>query len=149
MGGSVPTSFGQLTKLTFSGVNRLSRRIHPSIFNLSSLKTFDVGVNQIQGHLPSDIGITLPNIELLSSINNQFTGPIPISISNASNMKILEFSGNKLRGKNSFFENGEFKQSFNSCHGLQQAWKWRGKWLQFSLFFVKCHISKGRVDTSK
>ena len=99
LGGSIPTSFGQLTKLTFSGVNRLSRRIHPSIFNLSSLKTFDVGVNQIQGHLPSDIGITLPNIELLSSINNQFTGPIPISISNASNLKILEFSGNKLRGK--------------------------------------------------
>ena len=146
LGESIPTSFGQLTKLTFFCVNRFSRRTHSSIFNLSSLKTFDVGVNQIQGHLPSDIGITLPNIELLSIINNQFTGPIPISISNASNLKILEFSKNKLRGKVPSLENGEIKQSFNSCRGLQQ---WRGKWLQFSLFFDKCHISKGRADTSK
>ncbi|KAK4592259.1 hypothetical protein RGQ29_016686 [Quercus rubra] len=100
LGGSIPTSFGQLTKLTFFGVgaNRLSGRIPPSIFNLSSLQMFDVTSNQIQGHLPADIGITLPNIELLSIAINQFIGPIPISISNASNLKVLEFTANKLRG---------------------------------------------------
>uniref|UniRef100_A0A7N2LC88 non-specific serine/threonine protein kinase n=1 Tax=Quercus lobata TaxID=97700 RepID=A0A7N2LC88_QUELO len=99
-GGSIPTSFGQLPKLTLFGVgsNRLSGRIPPSIFNLSSLQTFDVTSNQIQGHLPANIGITLPNIELLSIAINQFIGPIPISISNASNLKVLEFTGNKLRG---------------------------------------------------
>ena len=100
MGGSIPYSFDQLTKLTVLavGANRLSGRIPPSIFNLSSLKVFDVGDNQIQGHLPLDIGITLPNIENVSIDNNQFTGPIPISISNASNLKSLQFSKNKLRG---------------------------------------------------
>uniref|UniRef100_A0A7N2R2K2 non-specific serine/threonine protein kinase n=1 Tax=Quercus lobata TaxID=97700 RepID=A0A7N2R2K2_QUELO len=101
LSGSIPTSFGQLTRLTFFGVslNMLSGRIPPSIFNLSSLKTFDVGSNQIQQHLPSDIGITLPNIKILSIIFNQFTGPIPISISNATNLEVLQLTGNKLRGR--------------------------------------------------
>ncbi|KAM3733648.1 hypothetical protein ACB098_11G153100 [Castanea mollissima] len=91
----------KLTKLTFFGVgvNRLSGRISPSIFNLSSLKDFYVGDNQIQGHLPSEIGITLPNIENFVIGTNQFTGPILISISNASNLKLLELTGNKLRGR--------------------------------------------------
>ena len=34
--------------------NRLSGTIPPSIFNLSSLEKFDVGVNQIQGRLRSE-----------------------------------------------------------------------------------------------
>ena len=37
----------------------------------------------IQGHLPLDIGITLPNIEFFSISGNQFIGSIPDSISNA------------------------------------------------------------------
>ena len=100
LGGNIPTTFGQLTRLIYIGVtsNRLSEKIPLSIFNLSLLKYFDVAFNQIQGHLPSDIGITLPNIEKLSIAINQFIGPIPISISNASNLRLLQFSGNKLRG---------------------------------------------------
>ncbi|XP_030963548.1 probable LRR receptor-like serine/threonine-protein kinase At3g47570 [Quercus lobata] len=81
------------------GLNRLSSRIPPSIFNMSSLIVFDVGDNQIQGHLPSDIGITLPNIEEIFIYINQFVGPIPISISNASNLELLELTDNKLRGR--------------------------------------------------
>ena len=40
----------------------------------------------IQGHLPLDIGITLPNIEFFSISGNQFIGSIPDSISNAINL---------------------------------------------------------------
>uniref|UniRef100_A0A7N2LDI4 non-specific serine/threonine protein kinase n=1 Tax=Quercus lobata TaxID=97700 RepID=A0A7N2LDI4_QUELO len=58
-----------------------------------------IGDNQIQGHLPSDIGITLPNIEEIFIYINQFVGPIPISISNASNLELLELTDNKLRGR--------------------------------------------------
>ncbi|KAM4072560.1 hypothetical protein ACB094_11G146800 [Castanea mollissima] len=99
--GIIPHSFGQLTKLAklLVAQNMLFGTIPPSIFNLSSLRQFDVGFNQIHGRLPSDIGITLPNIEVLSIANDQFTGSIPVSISNASNLETLQFNGNKLNGK--------------------------------------------------
>jgi Leucine-rich repeat (LRR) protein len=63
------------------------------------LEIFDVSVKQIQGRLPLDIGITLPNIKGLSISNNQFTGSIPVSISNASNLYFLQMSDNNLSGK--------------------------------------------------
>ena len=73
--------------------------IPPSIFNISSITKFDIGSNQIQGHLPSNIGITLPNIQFFSITGNQFAGSIPVSISNASNLDTLELSHNTLTGK--------------------------------------------------
>ena len=73
--------------------------IPPLIFNISSITKIDVGVNQIQGHLPSNIGITLPNLERFTIDNNQFIGSIPTSISSASNLHILNLAGNKLTGK--------------------------------------------------
>ena len=98
---NIPKSFGQLTKLTFFGVdrNRLSGTIPSSMFNLSSLTTFAIAIKQIQGHLPLDIGITLPNIERLNFAHNQFIGSIPVSISNASNLEILALNKNKLSGE--------------------------------------------------
>jgi Leucine-rich repeat (LRR) protein len=81
------------------GINRFSGTIPPPIFNMSSLIFFSVGVNQIQGHLPSDIGITLPNIQFFSIGGNKFTGSIPGSISNASNLEIFQLPQNKLSGK--------------------------------------------------
>ena len=67
----------------------------------------------IQGHLPLDIGITLPNIEFFSISGNQFIGSIPDSISNAinlfffsfwertnaTNLDTLQLNKNKLNGK--------------------------------------------------
>ena len=53
----------------------------------------------IQGHLPLDIGITLPNIEFFSISGNQFIGSIPDSISNATNLDTLQLNINKLNGK--------------------------------------------------
>ncbi|KAM4072604.1 hypothetical protein ACB094_11G150600 [Castanea mollissima] len=104
--GITPTFFGQLTKLKYfcMAANGLSGTIPPSIFNLSSLKDHMCRGkgrrnNQIQGHLPSDIGITLQNIKQIIIANNQLTGSIPISISNASNLEKLEWSANKLSGK--------------------------------------------------
>ena len=69
------------------------------MFNLSSLVILDVGYNQIQGSLPWNIGITLPNLEYLAIELNQFAGSIPISISNVSNLIIVDLSENELSGK--------------------------------------------------
>uniref|UniRef100_A0A7N2LD90 non-specific serine/threonine protein kinase n=1 Tax=Quercus lobata TaxID=97700 RepID=A0A7N2LD90_QUELO len=101
LGGSIPDSFGQLTKLKiFSlGSNRLSGTIPPLFFNISSITKIDVGVIQIQGYLPSDIGITLPNLETFFISRNRFTGSIPMSISNASNLHMLNLASNKFTGK--------------------------------------------------
>ena len=80
-------------------VNRLSGTIPSSMFNLSSLVILDVGYNQIQGSLPWNIGITLPNLEYLAIELNQFAGSIPISISNVSNLIIVDLSESELSGK--------------------------------------------------
>ena len=61
--------------------------------------TFSVFGNQIQGSLPFDIGITLPNIEVFIFGDNQFTGSILVSISNATNLDTFEMGINKLSGK--------------------------------------------------
>nr|XP_023910066.1 probable LRR receptor-like serine/threonine-protein kinase At3g47570 [Quercus suber] len=94
--GEIPTELGTLSKLRIFAIHKnvLTGIIPPSFGNLSSLE-----VNQIQGHLPSDIGITLPNLETFTISNNQFIGSIPISISSASNLHILNLAENKLTGK--------------------------------------------------
>ncbi|THG20537.1 hypothetical protein TEA_023419 [Camellia sinensis var. sinensis] len=99
--GSIPDGFGQLKNLQklAIGINRLSGVILPSLFNLSSLTMFNVTGNQIQGSLPWDLGITLPNIEFFNIGDNQFTGLIPASISNSSKLHYLMMVQNKLVGK--------------------------------------------------
>ena len=101
LGGSILDSFGQLTKpkIFVVGSNRLSGIIPPLFFNISSITKIDVSVNQIQGHLALDIGITLTNLETFTISNNRFIGSIPISISSASNLHILNLAENKLIGK--------------------------------------------------
>ena len=53
----------------------------------------------IQGHLPLDISITLPNIEFFSVSGNHFIGSILDSISNATNLDTLQLNRNKQNGK--------------------------------------------------
>ncbi|XP_077237118.1 uncharacterized protein LOC143878763 [Tasmannia lanceolata] len=56
------------------------------------------GLNQSDIGLPSDIGLTLPNLKLFTVGLNQFTGPIPASLSNASRLTLLDVSDNYLSG---------------------------------------------------
>ena len=87
-----------LKKLEF-GENRFWGTIPSSIFNLSSIEVFDVIMNQIQGSLPSSLGITLPNLQIFGVGINLLTGSIPISISNATKLHQLAFSANSFTGK--------------------------------------------------
>ncbi|XP_030447879.1 probable LRR receptor-like serine/threonine-protein kinase At3g47570 [Syzygium oleosum] len=54
--------------------------------------------NQLEGSLPPDLGVTLPNLTVLNVANNSFTGPIPASISNATNLMRLTIPKNKFSG---------------------------------------------------
>ncbi|KAB5534379.1 hypothetical protein DKX38_017465 [Salix brachista] len=69
------------------------------MLNLSSLRSFEAGLNHLQGNLPPDLGISLPNLEFFSIHSNQFTGSIPVSISNLSKLEFLQLNQNKLTGK--------------------------------------------------
>ncbi|KAL3751257.1 hypothetical protein ACJRO7_012127 [Eucalyptus globulus] len=98
--GKVPASLGRLQNLKelALGANGLFGTLPSSIFNISSLVSIDLAKNQLEGSLSPDLGVTLPNLVLLSVPSNQITGPIPASISNATNLGHLSIPENKFFG---------------------------------------------------
>ncbi|KAH9771545.1 putative LRR receptor-like serine/threonine-protein kinase [Citrus sinensis] len=105
--GQIPETLSELKMMRYIsfGGNKLSGEIPFSIYNLSSLNCFSFLYNQLQGSLPSDLGFTLPNLEVLNVADNQFVGPIPASISNTSNLMKLAIGGNGFSGKVPSLEN--------------------------------------------
>ncbi|PWA88377.1 leucine-rich repeat protein [Artemisia annua] len=101
LGGSIPQALGQLYNLQQLGFanNQLSGIIPKSLYNLTSLIVFSFTDNQISGDLPKDIGLQLPNLEFFQIAGNKFTGTIPFSFSNCSNMAELNLGVNFLTGK--------------------------------------------------
>lgn len=99
--GSIPESIGRLKNFQSLevGANNLSGTIPPPIFNLTSLTTLDLTENyEIRGHLPLDLFNMLPNLEYVSFASNQFSGSIPVSISNASNLMMFQAQANQFSG---------------------------------------------------
>ncbi|XP_057463168.1 probable LRR receptor-like serine/threonine-protein kinase At3g47570 [Actinidia eriantha] len=100
--GTIPNSIGHLSNLKYFGVglNKLSGTVPPSLYNISTLTDLVIPENNFTGSLPPDIGLTLPNLEIISvgGQENQFWGPFPVSFSNASQMKILDLNGLNLSG---------------------------------------------------
>ncbi|KAL3729705.1 hypothetical protein ACJRO7_026787 [Eucalyptus globulus] len=99
--GTIPETLGQLRnlKILYLFMNKFVDTIPISIFNISTLTLFDVAYNQLEGGLPSDLGFALPNIERIGMEYNHLTGPIPESISNASNLEVIQFNQNNFNGK--------------------------------------------------
>ncbi|WVZ50892.1 hypothetical protein U9M48_002099 [Paspalum notatum var. saurae] len=100
--GNVPADLGKITNLVTFDVmkNNLEGIVPPSIFNISSLLVLNLGFNKLGGSLPLDIGFKLPRLIILGTHenNNQFEGPIPASLSNASELGYLFLRGNRYRG---------------------------------------------------
>ncbi|KAK6943520.1 Leucine-rich repeat-containing N-terminal, plant-type [Dillenia turbinata] len=98
--GSIPNDLGRLSSLGFFQLygNQLSGRIPSSIYNISSIYYFSVTQNQLHGQLPPDIGISLPNLQVFAGGVNDFTGPIPVSLPNASGLVVIDFAENRLTG---------------------------------------------------
>ncbi|XP_039009993.1 probable LRR receptor-like serine/threonine-protein kinase At3g47570 [Hibiscus syriacus] len=87
--GIIPEALGQLTNLSFFAVATNS---------ISQILVFDIGGNKIQGTLPSNLGISMPYLEFFSVGGNQVSGQIPISITNATDLNVLQFSLNRFNG---------------------------------------------------
>ncbi|CDP21455.1 unnamed protein product [Coffea canephora] len=107
--GEIPQEFGRLFRLRkleilFLFVNNLTGEIPSSIGNLSSLTTLAITVisvagNSFHGSLPTNIGLTLPNLKLLAVAENKFSGNLSTSITNASGLEELDLSSNKFAGQ--------------------------------------------------
>ncbi|CAN6724150.1 unnamed protein product [Malus baccata var. baccata] len=98
--GSIPNELGHITGLEkfLVHINDLSGIIPSPIYNISSISTFFVGVNQLHGELPPNLDTMLPNLIKLHCCTNKFRGNIPISLSNASRLQVLELSENGFSG---------------------------------------------------
>ncbi|GMN59606.1 hypothetical protein TIFTF001_028706 [Ficus carica] len=98
--GSIPEDLGRLKSLGLFVVwdNNLSGTVPASIYNISSIYYFTVAQNQLQGKIPTDVGTTLPNLVVFAGGVNKFMGSIPLSLSNASALQVLDFAENGLIG---------------------------------------------------
>ena len=62
------------------------------------MQVFQLAYNQFSGNLPSDVGTTFPNLLALVVFANQLQGPIPNSLSNCSELYMIEVAYNKFTG---------------------------------------------------
>ncbi|THF99018.1 hypothetical protein TEA_017933 [Camellia sinensis var. sinensis] len=98
-GGTLPEEIGNLNlerlSVSFTGLTGL---IPSQIFNISTARIISLNGNQLSGHLPSSLGLWLPNLKELYLGGNKLSGTIPSSISNASKLTILFMTSNSFTG---------------------------------------------------
>ncbi|KAL5699414.1 non-specific serine/threonine protein kinase [Ranunculus cassubicifolius] len=97
--GPIPRDFCRLQSLVFLqvGVNNLTGQLPSCIYHLN-ISFFGVASNQLEGTIPSNIGVTLRYIREIYFAGNKFTGLIPISLSNATRLETISFDQNQFTG---------------------------------------------------
>ncbi|XP_059639127.1 putative receptor-like protein kinase At3g47110 [Cornus florida] len=98
--GNIPFELGQLYNLEVLNLNtnNLSGMFPTTFYNISSISYIALSLNQLHGTLPPDLGLTLPNLQTFLIGANQFYGPIPPSIANASGLIQFEIARNAFIG---------------------------------------------------
>ncbi|KAL0314148.1 UNVERIFIED_CONTAM: putative receptor-like protein kinase [Sesamum angustifolium] len=137
--GQIPGSLVQLQRLILLQLagNRLIGHIPSGLFNISTIFIFAVRSNRLEGTIPPDVAFTLPNVRNLDLGENQFTGEIPSSLSNASSLTAINLSSNNFTGLmmnncerltnleyfflsgNNFLGDFSFISSLTNCTSLQ------------------------------
>ncbi|CDP08219.1 unnamed protein product [Coffea canephora] len=96
--GTIPPEMGnlyQLENLQLS-YNGLIGSIPHGIFNLSALRNIGLQSNLLSGSLPPDLGYRLPKLLFIDLAWNNLGGVIPVSITNCSRSRILNFARNRF-----------------------------------------------------
>ncbi|KAJ1275544.1 hypothetical protein BS78_05G143800 [Paspalum vaginatum] len=99
---SIPEELGLLLELSYLGLgaNLLSGSVPLTLFNLSSVIYLGLELNHLKkAVLPLDFGNHIPNLQHLGLDSNNFEGPIPASIANASKLVDLGLSSNYFSGR--------------------------------------------------
>ena len=99
LSGSIPTSVGDLTNLTWLslGMNSLTGPIPAEIGNLTNLQALRLWINQLDGSIPDEIG-DLTNLRDLGLGANRLSGSIPSSIGNLTMLESFTADNNSLSG---------------------------------------------------
>ena len=79
-------------------INSLTGEIPEALFNISSLRIFDLPSNNLSGTLPSSMCCNLPSLEVISLSWNQLKGKIPSSLSHSQELRTLSLSFNQFTG---------------------------------------------------
>ncbi|CAN1838562.1 Probable LRR receptor-like serine/threonine-protein kinase At3g47570 [Linum perenne] len=119
--GGLPWQLGLLNKLQYFNIrwNNLTGSIPLAFGNLSSLESFNGGHNQLglylnfnnlSGEIPASIFnlTSLTDLSYLENFDvafNQFTGSVPPSLSNASDLVLLQIDKNNFTGSMPSMEN--------------------------------------------
>ncbi|CAL5414347.1 unnamed protein product [Camellia sinensis] len=98
--GKIPAELTRLQGLirVWLRGNNLSGKVPAGLYNISTIILLSVSVNLLEGNIPPDIGSTLPYLKFLYFSQNLFTGTLPTSLSNASELENIFFPANDFSG---------------------------------------------------
>ncbi|XP_071919752.1 receptor kinase-like protein Xa21 isoform X2 [Coffea arabica] len=98
--GRIPEELGKLSNLEFLKLssNKLSGEVPLQLFKISSIRYLNLASNYLNGSFPSDFGLNHSKLHTFVVAENQFFGPLPVSITNASGLVILDIGTNALSG---------------------------------------------------
>ncbi|XP_059436724.1 probable LRR receptor-like serine/threonine-protein kinase At3g47570 [Corylus avellana] len=134
--GEIPNNFTNYPELRFLDFqrNNLTGNIPVELGSSKRLVwTISVALNRLNGTLPANISLTLPNLQYLSINTNQFSGPILVSPSNVSRLENLDLTRNNFVGqvprksekessctlpKTNFLSNVSYKELYQTTDGF-------------------------------
>ncbi|KAL3500487.1 hypothetical protein ACH5RR_039580 [Cinchona calisaya] len=99
--GNLPEEMSLLTNLIFlaMGSNMLTGQIPLSVYNISTLTFFTAPDNLLYGSLPTNLGLKLPNLQIIGIAGNRFSGKIPVSVTNCTKLEVIDLGDNRLEGQ--------------------------------------------------